>query len=198
MSTLTFAVSSTADEAEYLEALAEAAEGHAKAIKVLESGELGAEFEGNSGVHSELLSQVNDAIEGLGGSIQDLNATEITEANVAKYRHYLMESLGGHFGGIRQVMIGEVDLGNQVNMHVEGASFISSTMHQLFPDGSVGGEALPAIWEEPEDFKLVLDEFQVSMVNAKEAFDKDGLPAFGQALREVGANCKACHDDYRE
>lgn len=71
----------------------------------------------------------------------------------------------------------------------------------LWPEGSAVGEvegsrALPAIWENPEDF----DAKQAALVEgatAMQAAAGTDLAALQAAMGGVGAACGACHELYR-
>ena len=70
-----------------------------------------------------------------------------------------------------------------------------------FPPGTgpdVGKtDALPAIWEKPQDFQQKARDFQ-GAVKAFDAAAKSGdMPAINKAFGDVGKSCKACHDPYR-
>lgn len=70
-----------------------------------------------------------------------------------------------------------------------------------FPPGTgpdVGKtDALPAIWEKPEDFALKNRDFQAA-VTAFDAVAQSGdMAAINTAFGDVGKSCKACHDPYR-
>ncbi|MCJ2182996.1 cytochrome c [Novosphingobium sp. 1949] len=66
------------------------------------------------------------------------------------------------------------------------------------PESGEKTEALPAIWERPDDFKAAtakLIEAAGKMRTAAEAKDLAGTKAgFG----EVGMACKGCHEDFRK
>lgn len=56
-------------------------------------------------------------------------------------------------------------------------------------------EALPAIWENWDDFVKKSD----TMVMTAKGIDKiSDQEALGAALGQIGGTCKACHDDYRK
>jgi cytochrome c556 len=71
-----------------------------------------------------------------------------------------------------------------------------------FPAGSSNEEkagdtrSLPVIWTDLDGF---LEKYQglVAAVTALQGPATEGRAALGQALGQVGAACKACHDDYR-
>lgn len=58
-------------------------------------------------------------------------------------------------------------------------------------------EALPAIWENSEDFATKFAGLQEAAAGAGAAAG-GGQEALGPVLQKLGGACKACHDDYRE
>ena len=63
-------------------------------------------------------------------------------------------------------------------------------------DGSQGGEAAPAVWEDPEGFKAAIEQWQDATTAAMVADPQDletAKPIVGAVLK----NCKGCHDSYR-
>jgi cytochrome c556 len=81
-------------------------------------------------------------------------------------------------------------------IHVNGLVALSGLVHTLFPEGSQGGDALPAIWENPDDFASKVNDFESAAGALKAAMDSGG--DIGAAFQQVGQACKGCHDDYRE
>ena len=67
-----------------------------------------------------------------------------------------------------------------------------------FHSGSGDGktEALPAIWENPEDFAERLDAFREAANGLRAAAETGGDMA--AAIQQLGQACKGCHDNYRE
>lgn len=56
-------------------------------------------------------------------------------------------------------------------------------------------EALPAIWDNYEDFTTKAMALETAATTAMAATD---VASLGAAMGEVGEACKACHSDYRE
>ncbi|MFD1794358.1 cytochrome c [Paracoccus aurantiacus] len=73
------------------------------------------------------------------------------------------------------------------------ALFIEGTS----PDDGVETEALPAIWENSEDFATKFAGLQEAATGAGAAAG-GGQEALGPLLQKLGGACKACHDDYRK
>jgi cytochrome c556 len=66
----------------------------------------------------------------------------------------------------------------------------------LVPKGSEGGEAAPAIWEDPAGFQEAIDTWRQATADAMEA-QKTTLDQAGIAMKPVFGSCKGCHDSYR-
>lgn len=58
-------------------------------------------------------------------------------------------------------------------------------------------EALPAVWEKPEEFAKKYADFQAAAAGAGVAV-AGGQDALGPVLQKLGGACKACHDDFRK
>ena len=116
-----------------------------------------------------------------------------------KYRTSVMTSLGGHVGAASMHVRGIVEDNGFLAAHAEGLANGAAELEYLFPAGSAvdESEALPAIWEQPEDFQKAVD----TAVNATAAFEEavagGDKAAIGAAFRDVGAACKGCHDKFR-
>ncbi len=67
----------------------------------------------------------------------------------------------------------------------------------LFPAGSEGGDALPAIWANFADFEAKSAALKTAADAAAAAAD-GGLEAFAPAFGAVGQACGACHQAYRK
>lgn len=73
------------------------------------------------------------------------------------------------------------------------ALFIEGTS----PDDGVETEALPAIWENSEDFAAKYAALGEAAMGAGAAAG-GGQEAVGPVVQKLGEACKACHDDYRK
>jgi cytochrome c556 len=75
---------------------------------------------------------------------------------------------------------------------------VSIKMPALFPDNSkTGGDtaALPAVWQNPGDFKGKFDKFGAE-AKAAQSSVKD-LDSFKAAFGGLTKNCGGCHETYR-
>ena len=72
----------------------------------------------------------------------------------------------------------------------------------LFVEGTSSADmdnsdALPAIWENPDDFGAKFAALTEAAAGSPEAV-AGGQESIGPVLQKLGGACKACHDDYRQ
>lgn len=80
----------------------------------------------------------------------------------------------------------------------QAASTLAATAKQipgLFPSGSEGGDALPAIWQNKADFEAKAKGLEDAAARLAAAGDE---PAFKAAFPAVGQACGGCHQTYRK
>ena len=112
-------------------------------------------------------------------------------------REELMEEIGDATGTLGRMVKGETEY--DLDAALEALSTIETNATEFpthFPEGSEGGDALPAIWENKQDFEeraMALAE-DASAIIAEAPAD---IEAFRPMFQELAANCRACHEDYR-
>ena len=79
----------------------------------------------------------------------------------------------------------------------------SAGMEDWFPAGTgpeagVKTDALPVIWEDPEDFAQKLANFRDKSGQLAAVAEGGDIAAIGDAFGATGGACKSCHDTYRE
>lgn len=114
------------------------------------------------------------------------------------YRHHVMEALEYHMKSISLIVRGEVDHEDHLGMHVDALTDLASIAHELFPEGSQSAEALPEIWENPEEFDEAMTRFQSVALELRQAAATNDISAIGGTMRRLGRTCKGCHDKFRE
>ena len=114
------------------------------------------------------------------------------------YRHHTMEAIGGHMQALADILRGKVDHVDHLPIHAAALASLAEITPTLFPPGSGGGdtEALPAIWENPEDFAEQLDAFKEAGAGLRAAAETGG--DVRAATQKLGQACKGCHDSYRK
>lgn len=59
------------------------------------------------------------------------------------------------------------------------------------------GDALPAVWEKPEEAKAAEEKFHAAVEKLTTEAQSGNLDTIKVAYGDVGASCKACHDNFR-
>ena len=117
------------------------------------------------------------------------------DEDAADYRAETMKAIGGHTAGFFAILQGKVPHAAHLGVHANALAELAKIAPTLFPEGSgEDSDALPAIWENPEDFTEKLVAFEVAAVNLAAAMGGDQV---GPAAQQLGQACKGCHDDYR-
>ena len=119
-----------------------------------------------------------------------------TEGEV-DYRQHTMAAVGGHMQAIVDIIQGKVPHGEHMPLHANALADLAEIAPTLFPAGSDGGDALPAVWENGEDFAAKLAAFKEAAAGFKAAAASGDMAQIGGALQQLGQACKGCHDDYR-
>lgn len=121
------------------------------------------------------------------------------ETPIAK-RQALMKGIGGASATLGGIAKGEKPFDA---VAVQTALTTISTNIKAFPDqfpaGSETGEktkAAPAIWERNDDFRAEAQKL-ASAVEAVLASPPADQAAVGAALKTIGAECGACHQNFR-
>lgn len=130
----------------------------------------------------------------IGLALSSISANE----DVAEYRHLMMESIGAHMKSANMILRGRLDNWDHLEIHAEALRKLGDIMPSLFTEGSEGGEALPVIWDEPDEFSERVANFQEVASSFESAVANGDRAAVGDAFGQVGRSCKGCHDRYRE
>lgn len=125
-------------------------------------------------------------------------AADTAPEDAADYRSAVMTSLRGHVGAASMIARGLVDYGDLLS-HAKGLANGAQELEHVFPAGSNVGEseALPAIWEKPEEFAAAIDKLQEATTAFVAAAESEDREAVGTAFRNVGMSCRGCHDNFR-
>ena len=121
---------------------------------------------------------------------------------VIEYRQGAMQVTKYHFGTIADMLKGKIEYDQAaVEKHADVVQMMSTLVKNEFPEGTdaLAGEtnALMEIWDEPDAFADAVAEFETTaqvLVEAAGSGDKGQLAA---AVKDVGASCKGCHDDFQ-
>lgn len=112
-------------------------------------------------------------------------------------RHELMEGVLDAAKVVGPMLKGEVDFDAAAAMKtLETWRDVGGKFGDLFPEGSEGGEAAPAIWEDREGFNAALQEWNDATAAAIAA-NPQTLDDARASIGPVFNTCKNCHDTYR-
>ena len=127
-------------------------------------------------------------------------------ADPIEARQEHMKAMGAQLGVLGKMAQGETDY------DADAASAAATELSALavalteaegwWPEGSdtesgADTKALPAIWENMDDFESKMDDL-VTASAAMEEVAGDGLEAVQGQMRGIGGACGACHSDYRQ
>jgi len=126
-------------------------------------------------------------------------AAESSAEDAYEYRESIMTALKGHAGAISKQIRGLAGEPAYAAKHARAIANLGTELHSVFQEGSAveGSEALPAIWEKPEEFEAALNKAKEAMAALGDAADGGDLAQIGNAFMNVGKACKSCHEDFR-
>lgn len=132
-------------------------------------------------------------------AVSAVAVAETTPEDAKDYREAVMTSLKGHILAASMHVRGLVDDNGFLGKHAAGLANGAQEIEHVFPEGSAVGdsEALPAIWENPEDFAAAIDEAEKATAEFATAVEGGDKATIATAFREVGSACKGCHDRFR-
>lgn len=133
----------------------------------------------------------------LASTISISASAEPSAEDAQKYRVSLMTILKGHVGAVSMIVRGIVEDDGHLVQHAEGLANSIGEMHRVFQAGSNVGdsEALPVIWEKPDEFAAALKAAEDASENFLEVVAGGGDA--GAAFRDLGKSCSGCHDNFR-
>lgn len=131
------------------------------------------------------------------------SAEEAAESAI-EARHGFMTMLGINMGQLAGMAKGEIAYDEALASRA-AANIVALTQYDaptLFIEGTSSAdtddsEALPAIWENPDDFRAKFAAMSEAAAGSPDAV-KGGQGNLGPVLQKLGGTCKACHDDYRK
>ncbi|QET71317.1 c-type cytochrome [Bordetella bronchiseptica] len=116
-----------------------------------------------------------------------------------KYRQSALTLMASHFGRMQPVMRGQAPYdAAQIKANVDIFKTLSTLPWAAFGPGTEGGDALPAVWSDAEDFKQKQQRLADNVAKLSAAADASDYDKVRAAFGDVGASCKACHDSFRK
>lgn len=127
-----------------------------------------------------------------------------TPEDVLAARQGYMKLIGLNMGVLSGMARGNIDYDEEVAATAAGnlEALTHYAAPTLFVEGTSSADlsdsgALPAIWENPEDFGTKFAALGQAVAGSSDAV-RGGVANVGPALQTIGGACKECHDTYRK
>ena len=127
-------------------------------------------------------------------------SAETSDEDAIKYRQAVMGSMAAHIEILSMMAFNKVEPNEFYQSHAEALANATAELKVLFPEGSGQGEtdALPAIWENPDDFNAVRSTAGQTFAALRDAVAGGDRKAVTSAFAAAGKSCKGCHEKFRE
>ncbi len=137
-------------------------------------------------------------------SLSPMVAAADAADDAVKARRAYFTLMGANIGPLAAMAKGDVAYdAATAELHAANLGALGSmTIAPHFPAGTSKADrdgdtrALPAIWSDFDGFAAKAQGFAEAAA-ALQQVAGDGRAALGGGVQQVGASCKACHDDYR-
>lgn len=117
---------------------------------------------------------------------------------VTSYRKSIMQAFRTHMGGVRAAMSGTAPMGHAEH-HAVSFEKMAQALSNSFPANTMGEgtRALPAIWENRDDFMNKVSAIQSATARLVTVSRTGDADAIGEAMQAVQGTCQSCHQAYR-
>ncbi|MEO3435295.1 cytochrome c [Inquilinus sp. CAU 1745] len=124
-----------------------------------------------------------------------------TPEEMVETRQDAMETLGDSAKTTAKFIQGEAGTVEDVQAAAADMAEVAPRLPDLFPEGTGQGvddsDALPAIWENPDDFAERVEAAQAAIADFQPAAESGDPQAIRAAFAVVGQACSGCHDNFR-
>lgn len=135
--------------------------------------------------------------------LADLTPEQIELKQKIDARRMNFQDIGAAFKAVGdELKAGRAD-SPTVQFSVDAVSRYAGQISGWFPEGSgpesgFKTDALPAIWEKPDEFAAVLAEFEKSVELFSQASQAGDAPGIQSNFQLVGSQCASCHEKFRK
>ena len=133
-----------------------------------------------------------------------ITATAMAEdyKSIITHRQGIYNVMAGHMKVLKSILFQGHPQIDDVNYHASAILEAAKHHGKAFPKGSDKGRtnALPAIWDKPEEFKAAganLGKALKNFIAVSENSSKANLAEMQGAFKKVGKACGGCHDNFR-
>ncbi|MGF1603297.1 MAG: c-type cytochrome [Thermosynechococcaceae cyanobacterium] len=122
---------------------------------------------------------------------------------IIAYRREHMKALSAHYRSLESIIDNNAPFDSHALDHVNALIILAQNTDETFPAGttmleSEGWGARPLIWEEPESFARIINDFRISLETLQAVVTGQNLGSDSiRALDQVRQSCLACHQQYR-
>lgn len=128
-------------------------------------------------------------------------SADVSAEDAAKYRQFVMRALSGHNGAVSLIARAKAGDPAGLGKHTQALVDLAAEIGPAFEAGGGAAvedsEALPAIWEQPDEFAAAVERFAAAVADLDAAAESGDLASVDAAHRDVGEACKGCHEDFR-
>lgn len=133
--------------------------------------------------------------------------TTATAASIdpIKTRQDIFKEFKEHFGEIKTIAkAGDLSKQSDLLAHTKALAAAAdkqwSNIDKHFPKGSDQGdtEAMPAVWENFDDFKAKAGDEKEAIAKMIEAAQQKNADAWIEGFKGLGSSCKGCHEHYKK
>jgi cytochrome c556 len=123
-------------------------------------------------------------------------AAQQTDEDVIEYRQHIMKAMDAQTAAVGKILSFAIPE-DQLPSHLETIAIMASTALDGYEKRVLGGESLPAIWDNWDDFSARMNDFATKIAATAEHAKEGGREAImGEIV--LALSCKSCHDLYRE
>ncbi len=125
------------------------------------------------------------------------SAGDVISARQANFKE-MNKAMKASFGELKQAApSSDVFKANANALASAAAKVASGFPNGTGPESGAKTQALPAIWEKPDEFRADADKLVKAAQTYQQAAASGNLDATKAALMQVGGACKGCHDSFR-
>ena len=118
------------------------------------------------------------------------------DQDTVDYRQHIMRAMDAQTAALGQILAEMVTDDNFVS-HLDVIAINAQMALSSFEKPVEGGEALPKVWEDWDDFAAKMNAFSDEIIIAAQIVrDKGRAAAMGNVMDAL--SCKECHDVYRK
>jgi cytochrome c556 len=128
-------------------------------------------------------------------------AQEKGAKGVVAIRQATMEANAKHISAIKFILTEEPELLKHVAFHAQAIAEAAEYVPEMFPQGSTQppADALPAIWEKPDQFKQAAERAHELAEKLAETARGGDVQATQAAFGTLGKEgCGGCHETFRK